>query len=429
MKRLLLLALLACLASVSSAQQPPLPLQKSTTLDSLAATVARTPTHLDTLLPAPQPLLHQPDSLVRAHTGRLDSLLHLPEAEVEKQIAAGQEKLTAPLDSLLIPDALREQANALLNKAPPASTTIPSELPTVEKLTQSVPESFPAVNTVKVRITLGQDQLTRYGQQATKITDQITNAPQMAEQWALDRPEMAELQGAPDALQEFTQQPLAYQKQLASLNDTQQLRSRLQQELLSRAQDHFAGHWPQVAQAQEELAKLKKKHVGAPGGQEVLPKKNSLSGKPLGERLVYGGSMQVLPGPPPALQAAPQLGYQISKQWLIGLSAQYRAKLHPDSRRLDTASPVFGGSLFTHHQFFRGFLMHAEGEWMSQLIDAEQDLRRRTGQAHWLLGLGKMYPLAEKWRGKVVLLYNVSHRKQSLYPKPWMVRFSFHRMN
>ncbi len=312
------------------------------------------------------------------------------------------------------------------SQAPLASPALPSKLP-VERLTQSVPESFPAINTVKERITLGKDHLAHYRQQATDVTDQIANAPQMAEQWALNRPEMAELQGAPEVLQEFTQQPLAYQEQLASLNDTQQLLSRLQQALLSRAQDHFAGHWPQVTQAQQELTKLKKKHVGVPGGQEVSPKKNSLSGKPLGERLVYGGSMQVLPGPPQALQAAPQLGYQISKQWLIGLSAQYRAKLQTDGRRLDTEAPVFGGSLFTHYQFFRGFLMHAEGEWMSQLIDAEQDLR--TGQAHWLLGLGKMYPLAEKWRGKVVLLYNVSHRKQSLYPKPWMVRFSFHRMN
>lgn len=290
-----------------------------------------------------------------------------------------------------------------------------------------MPESFPAVPAVRERITLGQDQLTRYSQQTTKITDQVANAPQIAEQWVTNRPEMAELQGAPEALQEFAQQPQAYQQQLASLNDTEQLRSRLQQELLRRAQDHFAGHWPQVAQAQKELTNLKKKHVGVPGSQDILPKKNSLSGKPLGERLVYGGSVQVLPGPPFARQAAPQLGYQASKQWLIGLSAQYRLKLQTDRRRLGTEAPVLGGSVFTHYQFFRGFLLHAETEALRHHAVAQQDVAAPSWQANWLVGLGKMFPLPGDWQGKVVLLYNLSHKQQPFYPKPWMVRFGVYR--
>ena len=173
--------------------------------------------------------------------------------------------------------------------------------------------------------------------------------------------------------------------------------------------------------------KLKKKYTGLPGGQDLLPKKNSLSGKSLCERLVYGGSIQVLQGPPPTLQAAPQLGYQISQRWLAGLGAQYQLKLQADRRGVDTESPVYGGSAFTHYQFFQGFLIHAEGEAMSHFVSGYQDVPDRMWQASWLIGVGKTYPLTGQWQGKVVLLYNVSHQSQSLYPKPWIIRFALYR--
>ena len=424
MKRLFFLALLANFGSVSRAQPQLPPPQKSTLLDSLAATLARVHPHIDTLLPSQQRHLHRPDSLVRAHTQTVDSLLHLTEDQARQQVAQWKEQLTFPLDSLPLPDALKERAKALLNQSSVASPAVSSKLP-VDRLTSSVPESFPAVHAVQERITLGQDQLTRYGQQATEVTDQITNASQAAEQWVNNRPEMAELQSAPEALQDFTQQPQAYQEQLASLNDPHYLKSRLQQELMKQAQDNYAG-WSRVAEAQQKLTTLKKK-PGLPGGQEVAPKKNALSGKPLGERLVYGGSVQLLPGPPRTLQAAPYLGYQASKRWLVGLSVQYQLKLQQDRRRLDTKSPVFGGSLFTHYQFYQGFLVHAEGEAMRQYKALKKDVSTSFWQANWLVGIGKTYSLPGQWQGKIVLLYILSHKQQTAYPKLWMVRFGFYR--
>ena len=425
------LGAILCLFYLSGSAQP---IPEANRLDSLVQSVDPTPNpvvYTDSLHQTIQQLKDQPDSLVRSYAETLDSLLQLPADQAEQQLASWQEKLATPPDSLPMPDALKQQVNSLLKQPSPDKLTqqfsgLSSKLP-IDPLKPSVPESFPAVHAVQERITHGYDEFTQYQQQATGFTQKLANLPETAEQQLVHRPELAALQEQHEALQDFTQQPQTYQQQYASLSDQQQLTSRLQQELLSRARDHFVGHWPQVAQAQEKLMKLKKKHVGVPGGQEMLPKRNDLSGKPLSERLIYGGSVQVLPEPPLTVQAAPQLGYQFSKKWLAGLGAQYQVKLRADRRGLDTASPVYGGSAFTHYQFFRGFLIHAEGEAISQLITGKQDVPERSWEANWWVGLGKTYPLAGQWQGKVVLLYNLAHRQQSIYPKPWIVRFAFYR--
>ncbi len=80
-----------------------------------------------------------------------------------------------------------------------------------------------------------------------------------------------------------------------------------------------------------------------------------------------------------------------------------------------------------HYQFYRGFLLHNEGESMRHHVVSQKDEATQRWQTSWLVGIGKTYSLPGQWQGKVVLLYNVSHGRQTLYPKPWMVRFGFYR--
>ncbi|WKN42513.1 hypothetical protein [Tunicatimonas pelagia] len=185
-------------------------------------------------------------------------------------------------------------------------------------------------------------------------------------------------------------------------------------------------HADQLQDAQRSLQKLKKKYSHVQADQNVFLRKSSLKGIPISERLVYGSGFQILSNAPFGVQLAPYLGFQLNRKWLGGFSASYRLQLRDDGRGIQTQQSIYGGSAFTHYQFFKGFLLHAEFELMSQPISApQQDDLIRQWQKSAFIGVGKTYALTKHIQGKIVVLYDLLHSEESLYSRPWVVRFAF----
>ena len=383
-----------------------------TLLDSISLPASMLP---DTLQQRYGVQQHRLDSTAQHYAARIDSIEQEATTLMNKQ---AKRLKPAFVDSLAqtiprpISDALPKNLSALPSvphhKIPP--------LPTLKAL----PQKFPAVDAVQKNIQRWQQPITQYQQQASSWSQKLQNIPQSAEQQlAASRPELKVLQenAQPAWMQSASDDP----KQA-----TAQQKAQMQQKILAQAQDHFAGHTQTLTTARDEMMQWKKKYRRVQTDQDIFEKKSSLQGKSLGERLTFGGGFQVVPGPPLGIQTAPQIGYQINKKWLIGMSGNYRMQLTADYRGIVTNGAIYGGSTFTHYQFWKGFLVHGEAEVMSQSV-RQQDAIQRTWQTNMLVGVGKTYNLVGQWQGKVVLLYNITHQQQSLYPRPWMIRLAFYR--
>ena len=359
---------------------------------------------------------HRLDSMVQHYAAGIDSIEQEATTLIDKQIKRLKPNFVDSLAQTVprpISDALPEDLSAL--------PLVPQyKMPPLPTLKAQLPQKFPAVDAVQKNIQRWQQPITQYQQQASSWSQKLQNIPQSAEQQlAASRPELKVLQenAQPAWMQSASDDP----QQAAALQEAQ-----MQQKILAQAQDHFAGHTQALATARDEMMQWKKKYRRVQTDQDIFEKKSSLQGKSLGERLTYGGGFQVVPGPPLGIQTAPQIGYQINKKWLIGMSGNYRVQLTADRRGIVTNGAIYGGSTFTHYQFWKGFLVHGEAEVMSQPV-RQQDAIQRTWQTNMLAGVGKTYNLVGQWQGKVVLLYNITHQQQSLYPRPWMIRFAFYR--
>lgn len=406
-----------------------------------------------------QQLAARKDSLdlrIQRAQGQLDSLRRLPRSTVDSSAVAQyahrqrdslQQRIhywQARKDRLLSPlDTIRQKARSFsdsLNQRIPvgpatdalrsvAAEQLPDELTPlrsvaavkervpelgVPRVVSQRPDLPPPVHAIREHATAWQEKLSAY---PARLSEYLGKAA------ALEKEALKQVaQHSPDG--QLLPESLPNTGTVAAA--TEQQRAELQQRLLASARDHFAQHQPELQQAQQQLADLKRKYSLVQGEQQQ--KRSSLQGTPLGERLVYGGTMQINRTPSLAVDLSPQLAYRWNKRISTGLGATYRLTLSEDYRSIITDNVVYGGRAFAEHEVIRSFLLHGEYERMSQPSPAvNRDAAQRTWQTSLLAGIGKTYRIAGKWQGSVLLLYNFRHGKQNIHARPWVFRFGFQR--
>ena len=408
------------------------------------------------------------DLRIQRAQGQLDSLRRLPRRTVDssavvqyahRQRDSLQQRIhhwQARKDSLLSPlDTLRQKARSFsdsLNQRIPvgpatdalrsvAAEQLPDELTSLRSVAavkERVPELSiprvvpqrpdlpPPVHAIREHAAVWQEKLRNYSGKLSDYQGQaavLAQGSQVVEKEALDQVARHTLEGQ--------QLPEGLPEAESAAATTEQQRAELQQRLLASARDHFAQHQPELQQAQQQLADLKRKYSLVQGEQHQ--KHNSLQGTPLSERLVYGGTMQINRTPALAVDLSPRLGYQLNKRFTAGLGATYRLTLSEDywaaiRKSITMDNAVYGGRAYLEYEVIRSFLLHGEYERMSQAVPTVgQDGFSRRWNTSLLAGIGKSYPIAGKWRGSVLLLYNFRHGKQNIHARPWVLRFGFQR--
>ena len=303
-----------------------------------------------------------------------------------------------------------------------------NQLPTlsVPKVASGLPSLHSPVNAVQQHSATWQQKLGKYRgafskhqNKATQYTAPLQQGGKALEQQALQKVPGGEL------LQKQQQGLEAWKGQQTP--DAKAQQAKMQEQLLATAQDHFAHHSQELQAAQSKLQDLKKKYRQVQTDQDVYVKKSSLEGEPLSERLTYGGTMQLLRQPQLAFDLSPLLGYRFNKRFALGVGATYRLALSKDPVRIHTDNAIYGGRVFTEYTLIRSFLLHAEYERMSQVASVTpEETVSRQWQTSLLLGIGKTYRITNRVQGSMLLLYNLRHDQQSIYPRPWMIRLGFH---
>ena len=414
--------------------------------DTLHNQATRFRAKADSLLPSPKSLLDS-TQIGRYVQAKQDSI-----QKQKQRLQAMQDSLLSPLDTL--EQRIRQRANAVrdtLYQKVPVQKAVEgveaiSDVTAPDELTQSLPNtdlarSVPALPIEKVapelpsmpqpvhavqehtavwqeKLSQHKSNLSQHQGKVTQYTTPLQQGGQALEQQALQQTPGGEL------LQQNHQALEAWQGEQAITAEEQQ--AQMQEKLLSTAQDHFADHSKALQTAQGKLQDLKKKYRQVQTDQDLYIKKSSLEGEPFSERLIYGGTMQVLTQPQLAFDLSPLLGYRFNKRFTLGVGATYRLALSKNPVSVVTENATYGGRAYAEYNIIRSFLLHGEYERMSQAAPAPgQDDLQRSWQTSLLVGIGKTYRITNKLQGSILFLYNLRHDKQTVYPRPFMIRAGF----
>ncbi len=180
-----------------------------------------------------------------------------------------------------------------------------------------------------------------------------------------------------------------------------------------------------VENAHTNMWTLKQKYSKVQNSNDLSTavKSNSLQGSSFNKRLKLGGTFQFHPMKNGLqLDVSPSLAYQLNKDFLIGLGATYRASFG-ERKESDIPVSVYGGRLYSQHKLYKGFLLHAETEFLSvesAIPNSEKVLTKQT--QGFLAGLGKEFKFIKGLSASTLWLYHFNHTKTSAYKSPWVFR-------
>jgi len=204
--------------------------------------------------------------------------------------------------------------------------------------------------------------------------------------------------------------------------------SKSSQKLSGLVSKHFEGHEEELAKAQKGLNEYKKGIFNFKKSNKFETiKNNSLKGKPLGERLVIGGYLQINRNEDySAIDISPQLGYKWTKHYLWGIGGTYRFRINESNLSLIRDQEIYGGRFFMEYSLGK-FFAHGEYEMMSHpKADPKTDIVRRINSPGALAGLGINYNFIKHVKGNMMVLYNFLYdRHTSPYQHPIVFRFGF----
>lgn len=158
-------------------------------------------------------------------------------------------------------------------------------------------------------------------------------------------------------------------------------------------------------------------------------RQNPLKEKTLGERLFFGGNLQVNRQRPLTLDAGLEMGYMLTPNSEWGLGGAYRLKLEKGVQP-GTITDLFNIRSFYHHRVWKSIGIQTNYELNYGLPRTEQVVEGLAKQ--WiqsgLIGLRNEQPFFKKIGGYVTFQYDFLHQPESPNPK-WVFRFGFRLRN
>jgi hypothetical protein len=156
-------------------------------------------------------------------------------------------------------------------------------------------------------------------------------------------------------------------------------------------------------------------------GQGAIQKKRRLN-----DKLFFGTGLGLQFGSNTAIEMTPMLGYQPVDNLYFGLKGKYE---YYKNNNYNTATSVYGGSVFGTYAFFGAVLAYAEYEALS-LESAYFDPLQvyGSGNRYWmntpLVGGGYLQSFGGRSKVMILLLWNLNKTYDTYYSNP-IVRLSF----
>ncbi len=153
----------------------------------------------------------------------------------------------------------------------------------------------------------------------------------------------------------------------------------------------------------------------------------SLKDQTFGERLYFGGNFGLQFGDQTVVDVNPLVGYRITEQLSVGVSATYIYYKFKDPYNIypSYSTNIYGGSIFTRYYFLENIFAHVEGEVLSlEVPDYIRQRYVRQSVFGFYVGGGYRQPLGDRSSLNILLLYNLNEDRNSPYQNP-IIRIGF----
>ena len=401
-------------------------------------------------------------------TRRLDSIAAWKQEKLSKvnnRVDSLKQWANTKLDSLALPDELKEKASVLTSKIDGLDAALPTnKLPDLS-LSKSVPGmDIPGVDIPGLDNPLGANPLGKGSlPDIPAIDGQLpdTSLPN------LDLPDTGvgevteQVKQVTGAIPGSTEDvPGAVEKQVMKLDqvsgvqgqigeaekikgglgdtggidikDQEAMKKQVMEKAKKQAVDHFAGKEKQLQEAMEKLAKYKKKYSSVQSIAD-LPKKrpNEMHGKPLVERLVPGIALQLHRKGDWLVDFNPYLGYRFSGRLTAGIGWNQRVAYNVDLNAFNPDLRIYGPRAFGAYRIGKGFSGWLETEYMNTWVPPRfssnpNDPNAREWVSSTMAGLKKEYRFIKSVKGTVFILYNLyDPRHRSPYGDRLNMRIGF----
>jgi hypothetical protein len=197
------------------------------------------------------------------------------------------------------------------------------------------------------------------------------------------------------------------------------------QKATEEAMDLVAKHADKLDAAQEKVSKLLSKYGDIANSDDLSKavKRTSMQGRTFGERLVIGGTFNIISTDPLSIDFSPRLGYKFTSSFILGIGMKYRFT-SGDSLNCNWYVSAYNTSFnaFASYEVIKGFYGHAEWE-RSGAAGKPQDLSGKQWTNNYFLGIGKKIKIHPMLYFNTMVLYNLnSQEKNPTYPTRWQFR-------
>lgn len=210
-----------------------------------------------------------------------------------------------------------------------------------------------------------------------------------------------------------TQKQAEYETMLKKYQDKKTAKQELERKLGNVVNNEINQFTPSVTNAMSDLEKSKKRWNGVKQfGDSVKHKRlNLMAGKPIGRRLVPGGTFQAINASVYSMDLGMQLGYRFTGNLTAGVGGSYRIGVSKKFERYVQGLDVTSGRIYADLSFRKGWFPHAELEFVNA-TKYNNDLNRHDDGdvLQTNVGLGKSYKISKRLRGYALLLYRFEWR-------------------
>jgi hypothetical protein len=315
----------------------------------------------------------------------------IPDVDISNTDIPGLEMdlpgITAPNESLKLPDS-KLNVDHLKDKA---------------KL--KIPESN-KINGVKGEMGKVDSNLAEAGKhqeelQGLKKMDSasIKSAGNKAEEKIKD---LDQVKGIEEQTQVLTKQQAEYKIMIERYKDKKLVQQELTRKSKDIVNDKLNHNTPEVKKA---ISAFNKKSE-AKSIKEILSKKNnSMAGKPTGQRLIPGITLQSYKREVFMIDFGLQLGYRLTGRLRTGVGYVYRAGFSESYPSFIKGHNIYGVRAYTEFLIRKGIYVHAEYERLNASYSPNQTPEEKQIVSAGYFGLGKQFNISRKVKGHTLALY------------------------
>ena len=157
-------------------------------------------------------------------------------------------------------------------------------------------------------------------------------------------------------------------------------------------------------------------------------RRTSLNGKTFFERIVLGGSFNIISTDPVSIDCSPQVGYRFTSLFMVGIGMNYRAtfgdSITHQSWNVSSSNTAF--KVLTSYEIINSWYVYAESEFSRSKVSEPKQNKGSGWNANYFVGVGRKFLVHPKLFMTLTALYNLNPDSQNqIYPQRFQIRLGF----